>query len=127
VSAVHPAVLSAARLWAGVLVAPAAWIAQGALGWYFGYQACAGMTVDAARAAIGIISAAALAATIGGGWLAWINWGRTTADRHPMDVKGWDRLEFMSASGVLVSGIFAIGVAWAALSGALLHGCGGMR
>ena len=127
VSTVHPAFVPPARLWTGVLLAPAAWIAQGALGWYFGYEACDALTAGGARAAIAALSIVAFALALGGWWVAWMNWGRTTADRHPSNVKGWDRVEFMSAAGVLVSTVFAIGIAWAALSGVLLHECGGMR
>ena len=115
------------RLWAGVLLAPAAWVAQGALGWWFGYEACTPFGIGGARAAVTVLSIVALAMAITGGWIAWTNWGRTTSERHPTQVKAWDRVEFMSAGGVLVSGVFALGIAWAALSAALLHECGGMR
>jgi len=109
------------------LLAPAAWIAQGSLGWYFGYEACAGLTTGGARVALAVLSAVALVAGLVGMSIAWSNWGRITPERHPMDIKGWDRVEFMSAGGVLVSGMFTIGIVWAALSPVLLHECGGMR
>ena len=127
VSTVHPADIAPARLWTGVLLAPAAWIAQGALGWYFGYEACAGLGAGGARVALEILSAIALVLALVGLSVAWSNWGRTTPERHPMRVKGWDRVEFMSAGGVLVSGIFVIAIVWAGLSGILLHECGGVR
>ena len=123
----HPAVVPPARLWAGVLLAPAAWIAQGSLGWYFGYEACAGLGSGGARIALAILSIVALALALGGGWVAWTNWGRTGDERRVGDIKGRDRVEFMSAGGVLVSGVFTIAIAWAGLSPVLLRVCGGMR
>jgi hypothetical protein len=126
VAALEPAVRPR-RLWAGVLLAPAAWIAQGALGWWFGYAACTPFGVGSARAGVAVLSIVALAIAVAGGWIAWTNWGRTTDERHPTRVLAWDRVEFMSAGGVLVSGVFALGIVWAALSAVLLHECGGMR
>jgi hypothetical protein len=127
VSTRHPADLPPGRLWTGVLLAPAAWIAQGSLGWYFGYQACAGLTPPSARVALGVLSIVTLALAVAGLWIAWGNWGQTTSERHIGQVKAMDRVEFMSAGGVLVSTVFAIGIAWAGLSALLLHECGGMR
>ncbi len=127
VSTLHPAAVPPGRLWTGVVLAPAAWIAQGALGWYVGYRACAGETTAGARMALSVLTLAALAAALTGLAVAWGNWGRTTPERHVADVKAWDRVEFMSAGGVLVSGVFTIGIAWAGLTAILLHECGGMR
>jgi hypothetical protein len=115
------------RLWTGVIAAPAAWIAQGALGWYFGYEACGGWTPAGARIAVAVLSALALVAALAGWSVAWRTWGRVAAERRPFDVTGWDRVEFMSAGGVLVSSIFIIAIVWAALSALLLRECGGMR
>lgn len=115
------------RLWAGVLLAPAAWIAQGALGWYLGYEACTTFGVDRARIGLLVLSLIALAIAVAGGSLAWNNWGAVSAVRHPAHVHGRDRVEFMSAGGVLVSVVFVIGIGWATLSALLLDACGGMR
>jgi len=127
VSTMHPADVSPRRLWAGVLLAPAAWIAQGSLGWYFGYQACAGLTVPGARVSLTILSAVTLAVAATGGWMAWTCWGQTTAERHPLHITAWDRVEYMAAGGVLVSGIFAIAIMWGGLIAAFINECGGMR
>lgn len=127
VSTVHPANVSQRRLWAGVLLAPAAWIAQGSLGWYFGYAACAGLTAPGARITLTVLSAVTLAIALIGGWTAWSCWGETGVERHPLDIKGWDRVEYMAAGGVLVSGMFAIAIVWGSLTAAFLHECGGMR
>jgi hypothetical protein len=127
VTTMHPADIPPSRLWGGVLLAPAAWIAQGSLGWYFGYAACEAMTTAGARTALGVLSVVTLAVALTGLWIAWTNWGRTTSSRHVADIKGWDRVEFMSAGGVLVSGMFSIGIVWAGLSPILLDACGRMR
>jgi hypothetical protein len=115
------------RLWAGVLLAPAAWIAQGSLGWYFGYEACTTFGVGPARVTLIVVSLITLAIAVAGGSIAWTNWGSVSQERHPAHVHGWDRVEFMSAAGVLVSAMFVIGIGWAMLSALLLDSCGGMR
>lgn len=127
VSTRHPANLSAGRLWTGVLLAPAAWIAHGALGWYFGYQACAGMSSGTARVALGILFVVAATLALTGGWIAWNNWGQTTAERHVGDIKAWDRVEYMAAGGVLVSGVFTLAIVWNGLIPLFVFECGGMR
>lgn len=119
--------VAATRLWAGVLLAPAAWIAQGSLGWYFGYQACTTFGVAPARVAVLVLSLVSLAIAVTGGGLAWTSWGRVSQTRHPGHVDGWERVEFMAAAGVLVSTMFVIGIGWATLSALLLDTCGGMR
>jgi hypothetical protein len=123
----QPDPIPAGRLWAGVLIAPVAWIAQGGLGWYFGWASCTVLTIDGARLVIGTISLVALVAALAGLAIAWGNWGHVAVERHVTRVKGRDRVEFMSAGGVLASGMFAIGIAWAGLTSVLLHQCGGMR
>lgn len=127
VSTVHAADIPQGRLWAGVLLAPAAWIAQGSLGWYFGYQACDGLTVSGTRAALTVLSLLTLAVALAGWWIAWTSWGATSRERHVLDVKAWDRVEYMAAGGVLVSSIFAVAIVWGSLSAAFLSRCGGMR
>jgi hypothetical protein len=115
------------RLWAGVLLAPAAWIAQGALGWYLGYEACTTFGVGPARVALMVLSTVALGMALVGGFIAWTNWGRVAETRHPAHVHAWSRVEFMAAGGVLVSTMFVIGIGWATLSALMLDACGGMR
>jgi hypothetical protein len=127
ISTLHPADVPPGRLWTGVLLAPAAWITQGSLGWYFGYQACAGLGVAGARTALMVLSLVCLGFALVGGWVAWSSWGLTATERHPLDVKGWDRVEYMAAGGVLISSIFVIGIVWGGLSPVLLNECGGMR
>jgi len=116
-----------ARLWTGVLLAPAAWIAQGALGWYLGYEACTTFGIASARVSLIVLSVSALAIALTGGFIAWTNWGRVTEVRHPGHVQASRRVEFMAAGGVLVSTMFVIGIGWATLSALMLDACGGMR
>ena len=127
VSTRHPAAIPASRLWTGVLLAPAAWIAHGALGWYFGYEACGGLTAEGARAALGVLFIVAIVLALAGGWIAWSNWGQTTPERHVGHITAWDRVEYMSAGGVLVSGIFTIAIIWNGLIPLFVFHCGGMR
>lgn len=126
-STFDPVAVPPGRLWSGVLVAPAAWIAQGALGWYWGYTACTTLTPSGARATLAVLTIAALVASVTGLAIAWTNWGRITRERHVTEVNAWDRVEFMSAGGVLISGVFTLGIAWAGLTAVMLDRCGGMR
>jgi len=112
------------RLWFGVLVAPAAWIAQGALGWFFGYRVCTSMSIAAVRTTLGVISVLAIAMTIAGLITGVMNWRQTDGD---VGVEAWDRVAFMSLAGVFVSASFLVASIWAGLTPVLLSSCGGMR
>lgn len=120
----HRADLPPARLWFGLLAAPAAWTAQGLLGWFFGERICTSMSVPSVRLVIGIVSLAAVAVAAWGLLTAWRNW-QQAGDRR--SVEAWDRMAFMSMGGILVSGAFVLGTVWAGLTPLLIDACGGMR
>jgi hypothetical protein len=115
------------RLWYGVFAAPAAWIAQGAFGWLAGSRICTSMTVGAVRTTVALLSIGMLVIAISGLVVAHGNWKRSSDAPHPTAVSGWDRVEFMSAAGVLLGVMFIIAIVWAGLGSALLDRCGGMR
>jgi hypothetical protein len=120
----HHREVSEARLWFGVLAAPAAWIAQGALGWFFGYTVCTSMSLPSVRVVLAVISIAAIAVTVAGLFTAWRNWEQS---RGPAGLEAWDRVAFMSIAGILVSCSFVAGTVWAGLTPVMLDSCGGMR
>jgi len=113
-----------ARLWFGILAAPVAWVAQGALGWFFGYRVCTSMSIAAVRTTLGVISVLAIAITVAGLMTGWRNWRQTDGD---VGIEAWDRVAFMSLAGVFVSASFLVGSIWAGLTPVLLNSCGGMR
>ncbi|MGE3958373.1 MAG: hypothetical protein AB7H96_16800 [Vicinamibacterales bacterium] len=120
----HGSRVHTGRLWFGLLAAPAAWVAQGALGWFFGERICTAMSVGTVRLVIGAVSIAALAivgAALLTGWRSW----QASTDRT--GIEGWDRVTFMAMGGVLVSASFLVGTLWAGLSPMFIDACGGMR
>jgi hypothetical protein len=112
------------RLWFGILAAPAAWIAQGALGWFFGYRVCTSMSIASVRTTLSIISLLAIGMTLAGLITGWRNYRQFDGD---IGVEAWDRVAFMSLAGVFVSAAFLVGSIWAGLTPVLLDSCGGMR
>jgi hypothetical protein len=112
------------RLWFGVLAAPAAWIAQGALGWFFGYRVCTSMSIASVRTTLGVISVLAIAVTIAGLITGWRNYRQFGGG---IGIEACDRVAFMSLAGVFVSAAFLVGSIWAGLTPVLLDNCGGMR
>ena len=123
----HPARIPPRRLWFAILVPPAVWIAQGSLGWFFGERGCTTMSLTTVRTVTGLISLAALGAVIAALIVGWGNWHRTSPHPDVRHVEGWDRMDFMAASGFLVSSIFVLGVVWAGLSSVFINVCGGTR
>lgn len=112
------------RLWFGLLAAPFAWTAQGALGWFFGGRICTSMSIPSVRLAIALVSLAAAALAAWGLLTAWRSW-RQTGDRGTFEAR--DRVAFMSMAGIFVSGSFLLGTLWAGLTPLLIDSCGGMR
>jgi len=120
----HHLDVSEGRLWFGILAAPAAWIAQGALGWFFGYRICTSMSIASVRTTLGVISVLAIAVTVVGLITGWRNYRQSDGD---VGVDAWDRVAFMSLAGVFVSAAFLVGAIWAGLTPVFLDSCGGMR
>jgi len=120
----HPSEVPERRLWFPILVAPAAWIAQGGLGWFFGYRVCTSMSIVTVRSVLGVISVLAVATTLAGLFTAWRSWQQSDG---PAGVDAWDRVAFMSLAGVVVSASFLLGSIWAGLTPVFLGSCGGMR
>lgn len=117
---------SPARVWIAMLAAPAAWAAQGLLGWLVASLGCvpgdAGWLSPPTAHALELgISAAALAvagAALAIGWAAWRGGARAAAD-----VQGRARPDFLAATAMLVSAVFVIAVALAAMPQFVLPMC----
>lgn len=112
------------RLWSAILVAPAAWAAQGGLGWFYGERVCTSMSVESVRLVVGGVGLLAVVAAIWALLVAWSNWRDSDANQ-PLDAG--DRITFMSLCGLVVSASFVVGTAWAGVAPLLIDRCGGMR
>jgi hypothetical protein len=115
--------IAPARLWFGLVAAPAAWAVDGLLGWFFGAQICTAMSIATVRIIVGVLGLAALAVAAAGLSVGVANWRVAAGEPRPAA----DRVEFMSLGGVLVSTAFVIGIFWAALNPLFIGVCGGMR
>lgn len=118
------------RLAAGLLLGPAAWSANGLLGWFISARACAagGAAGDvlgpgAARIAIGAVGLIALALALAGARIASRSWRGLSADRRLAAVEALDSREFLAVAGLLVSGACAAGIVLFALPALLVDVC----
>jgi len=119
-----------ARLWAGVLLAPAAWTVAELLGYVLVARACdggsasiaarAGVTQDIVAIGLGIVAAIGLVIAVG-------NWQRvrdTTSNGEPA---AWGRAEFMALAGVVASALFLLGIVFFALPPLFGNACNQVR
>ncbi len=117
----------APRIWFAILGAPAAWAAQGLIGWFVAGRACAGsLDSGGARTIEMIISALALIIAlvgVGVGLGAWRHSGDATITAIRAEV----RQDFLAAVALIVAVAFSLGIVWAALSAFLLPMCERMR
>jgi hypothetical protein len=104
------------RLWAGLLLAPLAWAANGSLGWYISARTCTDGTTTwgflsggGVHVLVGLLGAAAFIVSVSGAAIAARSWRQLSADRHVSSVQALDSSEYMAVSGLLVSWIFAAG------------------
>ena len=126
ISSAPPAAPPASRLWTPLIAGPAAWIAQGLLGWYVGSLPCGSMSTGAARVALGAISIGALVIAVAGLLIARTNW--LSASPEPLNaLNASDRVQFISTIGLLTCAVFIVGIVWAGLTSVFLHDCGRMR
>lgn len=115
------------RLWFPLVVAPAAWAAQGGLGWLLGARVCDPLSTSAARGLIALVSVAMLLLVLVATLMAARTWRTVSPEASLTAAQAWDRTEFLAAGGLFVSSLFALGIVWAALGGLLLTRCGSMR
>lgn len=118
--------------WFSIAGAPAAWFAQGLLGWLVASQSCAQpdraailspAAVRAVEIAIAVIALSIALLALRSGIAAW----RHAGDAHLRAVHAQDRPTFLAAAGIIVSVVFVVGIVWAGLSAALLPVCEAVR
>lgn len=109
-------------LWVAVLAAPIAWMLGLNLAYALVLVACAG----GSTLPLHLVSAATLLLAMGGGWVAWREWGRAGRE-VPGESEGTiPRSRFMAAIGVFGSAFFCLVIVaqWAGTF--FLHPCMGI-
>jgi hypothetical protein len=118
------------RLWAGVLIAPSAWVLAEGLGYYLASRSCeprnggvplrgtAHPAVTQAALSIVLILAAAAGLLIAVG-----NWRGIQPQPSRGDATQWGRAHFMSFAGVLVSVLFIGGIVLFGIPSVLVDAC----
>ncbi len=127
---------SLGQLWFALWAGPLAWAAQGLLGWWIGGSACANgtpgtsvwhLSIGGLQVLVGVISVIAILIALAGLVIGYRSYQRSTPQPDLSDIRGRGRVDFMAASGLLVSSIFVIATVWAGLTSVLVNPCGTMR
>lgn len=118
------------RLWAGLLLAPAAWTVAELLGYVLVARACdggsartaarAGVTQDIVAIGLGIVAVVGLVIALG-------NWQRVRDAGSPGGPPAWGRSEFMALAGVVASALFLLGIVFFALPPLFGNACNQVR
>jgi hypothetical protein len=122
-----------ARLWAGVLLAPAAWSVAELLGYVLVARACdrdfptgvahAGITQDVVAIVLGIIAIVGLVIAISN--------LRAVGEVRDSELPGvptvWGRARFMALAGVVMSALFVLGIVFFALPPLFVNWCNQAR
>jgi hypothetical protein len=119
--------VSSGRLWAGVLLAPSAWVVAELLGYVLASRACdrgaagtAGVTQDILAIVLALIAVAGLAIAIG-------NWRRVSEPSRPHEPAARGRAHFMALGGVVASALFTLGIVFFSLPPLLVNVCSEVR
>jgi len=121
--------------WFALLAAPHAWALQLLINSALTGYACYPQDVplDApiwtgVRTTMAIVEAAAIVLSLAGAWIAWRNWRRTREEKPGSGQRlmeaGDGRTRFMAMSGMMVSVLFGVAIAFSWIQSALLPGCG---
>lgn len=114
-------------IWYALLAPPTAWALQEWLGWFFGARTCGSLAPASVRWTVLGISLGALVVGLVGMSRSWTIWRHVTTAEGVLAADAQDRVEFMALGGFLVSTIFVIAIAWAALTPAFIGDCGWIR
>jgi len=104
--------------------APAAWAAQGLLGWYLSSRGCPAPEHDAAtlrtlQIALDLVFLAVAALGLAAGLRRWRALDRSERANHVPH----DRRSFLATTAILVSAVFLLAVLWASLAPFVLPRC----
>lgn len=111
--------ISSKRLWFGFIGAVPAWILAGILNVLLAWQACMGgelgsgpFTSGGMELMLGVITFFFLAVAVAGGIVSFGNWRKLSEQPHIAEAEARGRKEYMALSGVIISTILAVGIAW---------------
>lgn len=93
------------RLWAGLLLAPAAWAVQMGISYALVPALC---RADAGRTAIYVVGFAGLAVALAGLYFAFLNWRDAGKGWRATGKKAVDRARFMAVTGLLLGGYVTV-------------------
>jgi hypothetical protein len=123
-----------AGTWFSVIAPPLAWATQGLFGWFVSGAGCRdgrsywGVSLSTLTTAAIVVSVIALAVAVAGIVLGYRGWTAAEDRRPDLNViNGRTRAAYLAASGVLISGMFAVGIVWAGLGAILVNPCGQTR
>ena len=122
--------VTTARLWAGLLLAPSAWLVAELLGYFLASRACdrgaastiahAGVTQDVIAVVLALIAVAGLVIASG-------NARHVTEPSRPTEPAARGRAHFMALAGVVASALFTLGILFFALPPLLINICSEVR
>src|SRR5437868_15524956 len=104
------------RLWAGVLLAPGAWVVAELLGYYLASRSCEpiprGVPLGGTShpAGVQLVLAVALAALAAGGLATAIGNWRAVGPRSDREQPVWGRARFMASGGMIAGALFLCGI-----------------
>lgn len=119
--------------WRAVVAPPAAWLAQGAIGWFIAAHACAEDTrrisPATARVWIGAITVVALAISVGGLMASRHMWRApaVVTESGPVPAAVTERVRFVGMVGLVICITLTLGLALAGFPMILVSGCGEAR
>ena len=123
--------VASSRLWAGVVIAPAAWSVSELLGYWLAARACdrgsastaanAGVVQDVLAVVLGLVAVTGLVIAVG-------NWRRVRESSGSTGgPAAWGRAEFMALGGTVASALFVLGIILFALPPLLVNACDQVR
>jgi uncharacterized membrane protein YidH (DUF202 family) len=120
----------ATRLWAGVLVAPIAWIVAEGVGYVLASRGChraspgeaanVGVVQDVLAAVLALVALTGLVIAAG-------NWRHVRDTASNGSPAAWGRARFMALAGVVASALFVLGIVLFALPPLLIDVCEHVR
>lgn len=119
-----------APVWFAIVAGPVAWALQLLVGWWIEAWSCTPTSVqtwspDTGRwlqFGVGLVCLAVTLAALAAGIAAW----RRSANTGTL-TRTTARPDFMAATAVLVSGVFALAIAWSGLAALMLPTCATVR
>lgn len=108
-----------ATLWLGFLLPPAAWLLHVSVSFGVATALCG----SGSQWVLHLLTVAALAVSLAGGWIAWRNWRATGEDTNPDEGGTLARSKFLALAGLASSAFFSLAIGTAELAGWMVGPC----